>query len=123
MAAVRSCAVARFGSSAAPSPPDSRSAATANWSVEKGSATTGSPAWSASITVLFPPWQMTTSQARKAAIWGRRRRTIHPWGSGPSSSGGVTPEAITAWKPAVRSPSAIRLRTSERAERKLPSAT
>ena len=71
MAAPRSADVTTFGSSAAPSPAASIAAAPANWSVENGNTTIGTPAVSASVTLLLPPWVTSTAVRCSRATCGR----------------------------------------------------
>ena len=115
--------VASFGASATPSRADSRAAAPANWSVEKGSTSSGTPAPSASVTELLPPWVTAAVAESSIRTCGRWDRTSQSSGSGPSAAGGVEPVAIAARTPAERSASETLRSTSSRTERKLPKLT
>ena len=71
------------------------SSAPANWSVENGQTSSGTPAQRASVTVLFPPWQIARSHERSTSGCGRYEAT--PVGRDRSEAErGVTPEATTS---------------------------
>jgi len=93
MADTSSPAVAAFGSSATPIPAFCTAAAPANWSVENGNNTIGTPLVSASVTLLLPPWVIATAARRKSSTCGRNSRTSQCAGNSPTTERSADPMA------------------------------
>ena len=82
-----SLGAAALGSNASPRPARLMSSAPANWSVENGQTSSGTPAQRASVTVLFPPWLITRSHERSTSGCGSTRRRANRAGSLRGRSG------------------------------------
>lgn len=78
---------------------------------------------SASVTLLLPPCDTPSTACRSSVTCGSTARTSHDAGIGPSSAGGVDPDASATRTSSPRSASAMTASTSPRTDRKLPRLT
>ena len=122
-AARRSSTVAALGSRARPTPALSMAAAPANWSVENGSTSIGTPQLSASVTLLLPPWVTARCRSAQQRTCGRYSRPASPPAARRAPAGRrtrwPTPPAHRGGRRAATTVAS----TSPRTDRKLPKLT
>jgi hypothetical protein len=82
-----------------PAPARTTCSATKGWSSRTAATTSGTPAASASHTVLWPPWQMTRSTRRSTATCGTRGTTSTLGGGSGTTSRGAAITTCTSSRP------------------------